>query len=93
MIKKFTVFLATGFLAFGMIGCSAAGYAGAPSAQAALPLTVDLWHPAPDFARAFRLKNHMRQFFNREFTPAKAGREVTMNYAAFCRNLRYLLNV
>lgn len=105
MIKKFIVFLTTGFLASGMIGCSAASYIGASSAQAdlpenfkpelseeqtvicsirvtagdsvlegvlydnptarefakMLPLTVDLWYPAPDFARAFDLPKQIEQ--------------------------------
>lgn len=105
VIKKFIVLLTTGFLASGVIGCSAANHAGNSSAQAdipenfepklseeqtvmcsirvtagdsvlegvlydnptarefaeMLPLTVDLWHPAPDFARAFDLPKQIEQ--------------------------------
>lgn len=41
-----------------------------------LPLTVELWHPAPDFARAFDLPEHIPRY-------AKAGYEYELGSLAY----------
>ena len=41
-----------------------------------LPLTVELWHPAPDFARAFDLPEHIPRY-------AKAGYEYELGTLAY----------